>query len=832
MWDEPGDHSAMPINPSTLNTYGLFKKFWQTDEGTADGLAHRGLDEVTSQGADSLHAYALEHEADGTVSAPGSQKIDDTEKSVMRAILEHDHYGAFFELDARPKVLEKFGLTPADVHVTSSVHHPKDDGEITIPSGVSQFKPAQLASANVEKLPEFFAQEYASRKSYFEGTNVSPADRGLRALGLLKAYADALWSRGETELTEKVGHALLDAFEKMPHAKTFGSKDFSGSGWGAAQSLVLGQDPNELDNKFPKAGPTAETTYLSMNDQMAKPMSLVDQYRAAKGLPKAAEAYELKSPLGWMLGEEAGHTKRGNLDEKKAFGTSGLNWGTLLFPGDAEVAKLKPKTGFDFPIDCIDAFNNTVQARAAWGDRLEVVDDKGKKLSVEKVIEKDEGGKAVSWSAVFKDEAGAVVPNDKVLGLIKNKSGQVKGDGKASRSLDMWWWGFCDRNTAQRLYKSRFEVPQLDRDVIKVKVGDKTIEFPKADAQKILDADIPDLVTGESFTGFRFDDEPQTIKLKSGATFQGRVKDLALDSGPGVTRIKGDLIAIHDAPKRPLLGTLELETSAGSSESMDVRKLDRLEQNADGTVTAYAKDGWPKQVTGKLLTEVSWAKAEDVDGKKVLKQTEEMPVRGGFTIALVDGSTKRVAAAEVSQITGESQKDLRLSQYLVWVGQNQGMYATDGSTGIVVSNGMRWVNKIDIREETGDERPKWAPTGELQGIEGPLERQAGDKVLWVQGLYASNPASDPTSTNFAGWVQVSKSGRIVNEGFTSGQPDFGWGATGALDWTAKSSFNPYMDAELRLKLFVNGVKDPSVLEAKAAALNLPANWKSHLSPQT
>lgn len=819
-----------PINPSNLNNYGLFKKFWQTDEGTADGLAHRGLDEVTPQGADSLADYAMKHEADGTVSAAGAQKIDDTEKAVMKAILEHDHYGAFFELDARPKVIEKFGLPSAEVHPTPSVHHPKDEGTLTIPAKVSQFTPQQLASANPEKLPDFFAQEYASRKSYFEGANVSPADRGLRAIGLLKAYADALWSRGENENTEKIGHALLDAFEKMPHAKTFGAKDFSGTGWSAAQSLVLGQDPNKLENKFPKASPTAETTYLAMNDQMAKPMSLVDQYRAAKGLPKAAEAFELKSPLGWILGEEAGHTKRGNLDEKKAFSTSGLNWGTLLFPNDAEIAKLPPKTGFDFPIDCIDAFNNTVQARASWGDRLEVVDDKGKKLTVTKQIEKDASGKAVSWSATFADAAGNAVAPDKVLGLIKSKTGQIKGDGKASRSLDMWWWGFCDRNTAQRLHKSRFELPQLDRDVIKVKVGDKTIEFPKADAQKLIDADVPDLVTGESFTGFRFDDEPQTIKLKTGEAFQGRVKDLALDSGPGVTRLKGDLIAIHDAPKRPMLGTLEIESS-GSTESMDVRKLDRIEQHADGTVTAFAKDGWPKEIKGKLLTEVPWNKAETVDGKKVLKQTEDALVRGAFTVELVNGSTKRVHASEISQITGEAQKDMRLSQYMVWVGQNQGMYATDGSTGVVVSNGMRWVNKIDIREETGDERPKWAPSGDLQGIEGPLARQPGDKVLWVQGLYAHNTDSDPTSTNFAGWVQVSKSGRIVNEGFTSGQPDFGWGANGKLDWSAKSSFNPYMDAELRLKLFVNGVKDPAVLEAKAEALNLPKDWKKHLEPQ-
>jgi hypothetical protein len=104
-------------------------------------------------------------------------------------------------------------------------------------------------------------------------------------------------------------------------------------------------------------------------------------------------------------------------------------------------------------------------------------------------------------------------------------------------------------------------------------------------------------------------------------------------------------------------------------------------------------------------------------------------------------------------------------------------------------------------------------------------------MLFVQGLYGQNADSDPTSSAFSGWVQVSKSGRILNEGFVSGQPDFGWGAIGKLDWMAKSSFNPFVEPDLRLSLFVNGVKDQAKLEAMAAAGNLPSNWKSYLVPQ-
>jgi hypothetical protein len=139
--------------------------------------------------------------------------------------------------------------------------------------------------------------------------------------------------------------------------------------------------------------------------------------------------------------------------------------------------------------ELVEAYHDAVQARAEWGDKLEVVDQGGKKLKVEKQIDKDASGKAVSWSAVFKDASGAVVDPSTVTGLIKTASGKIKGDGKVTRSLDMWWWGFCDRNTAQRLYKSRYEIQQLDRENIKIKAGDKIISVPLDAAQKLLDDD-------------------------------------------------------------------------------------------------------------------------------------------------------------------------------------------------------------------------------------------------------------------------------------------------------------------------------------------------------
>jgi hypothetical protein len=197
-----------------------------------------------------------------------------------------------------------------------------------------------------------------------------------------------------------------------------------------------------------------------------------------------------------------------------------------------------------------------------------------------------------------------------------------------------------------------------------------------------------------------------------------------------------------------------------------------------------------------------------------------------------DQGEQMIATSEIVQIVGEMQKDLRLSQFMKWVSDNGGMYATDSSPGEVVSNGMRWVNKFDMDVRTGDDRPAWAPSGDLLGIQGKLERVPGDKITFVRGLFAYEPGREATSEAFEGWIHTDETGRIINEGFTSGQPDFGWSAKGPLDWTKESSFNPYMPPEMRVALFVNGVKERGAeLEALAKRMNLPANYKSYLVRQ-
>src|SRR5262245_41468441 len=106
---------AMPIDLRNLEQYrerqspwGLFNEFWHK-HGDHD-LSGGGLWEVTVEGAKKLGEFAKKHELSGTASARDHYVIDDDEKALMKAIIEHPHYGRFIEQDSRVKLIELFGL--------------------------------------------------------------------------------------------------------------------------------------------------------------------------------------------------------------------------------------------------------------------------------------------------------------------------------------------------------------------------------------------------------------------------------------------------------------------------------------------------------------------------------------------------------------------------------------------------------------------------------------------------------------------------------------------------------------------------------------------------
>lgn len=596
----------------------------------------------------------------------------------------------------------------------------------------------------------------------------------------------------------------------------------------ATLASILGMNVNSVKLSFPDAGPTHETSYLAMDGKMAEPMSYVDLYREALGLPKGAEAYEKGPVLGYMMGIESGHTKYGSFSEKQPFSTSGLNWGVLLFPGDAEVANLKVKPGFEFPIDVLKGFGTPVGAIAANGDRIVPQDKDGNALTAEKVIQRDASGNAVSWSAVFKNASGEEVNPADVIGLVKTSWGSTKGDGRVDGSINMGWWGFCDRNTAGRLYKSMFQIPNVDRDV-RIEVNGQIITIPKEHAQKLLDVDVSDMAGHTRFVGNRFNDEPAKIALAGGGNVTGKIKGMILRVDANATRTGGDNVTLRNLENHPIRGSIEIENNYGGKSLIDLQDVISISKDPESGKVEVELFNRSHKESGKLVTEISFAGAEHVDGKLVLQNTDDNPIIGDIHVDVGGGQTKTFKASAIRSISGEMEHEMKISEYLKFIEANHGMYATDNATGTIVSNGMRWLNRVDVTTHEGADAPEWAQ-GKVWGVNGPLTRKAGDKLVHVDGLYKSG-WGDGMNSAFKGWIQLDSQDRIINEGFISGEPDFGWAARGPLNWNARSSFNPHMTPELRLKLLVNGVSDLSKLEAAAERLNLPANWQDLRTPE-
>jgi hypothetical protein len=812
------------FEPSRFMQYPLFKMFWNQPSTAEGGLTNQGEFELSSAGVAKLKAFAESHDLDGRSTNAGA--ITEGERELVRYLLSHPHYGAFVEQHARPELQRAFGLPVDEVRPTVGVA-PVKVGDIDLPQNVSRHSAVELRGPLVQNLGNMFTAEYGDRRAYFEDPSVSTAERSRRVLGLFADYAGAVAYHGNVDFAEQGMQRLMDAVKQTPHWAELGAKDFNGAGWNVLESIALGLDANAFKTRFPDATTNVPVTYFSMNGNMAAPMSHVDRYRVALGQPTAAAAFEAKSVLGFIVGDESGHMKHAPLDERRPFATSGVNWGRLLFPNDAEIGRLAPKPGFEFPIDAIDAFGVAFNNNPAWGDRIVVTDAQGAELRVQREIQNGADGQPATWTARF-FRGDVEVPPDQVLGVIRNASGRTKGDGRAASTLDMSYWGYCNVNTAQGVYKPSYGIPQLTRSVVPVEVNGQIITFPTEAAQRILDADIESLIPRNAYAGFRFSGEPQDIRLKDGTTLRGVVLDYEHLPAMNTTRDGADRITVTATPESPFRGLITLTDGHGNAQRIDARNIVSITEGQDGAATIEYRysstNDWTNRTTGKLNATVDFTDLpQNAEGKRVWTPQTGRPIAGEMQIRLGDGTVRTVPASSVERISGETQSDVRPSQFVAMVSQMNGVYATDASRGLSVSNGARYVNGIETIVEQGSHRPDWAK-GPLNGIYGPLVRQEGDRMMYRRGEgggYAS----------FAMWHQLDKSGSIVNEGWLAGEPDFLWGATAPLDWSARSVWNPHMPPDLRLKLFVNGV-DEATLEARAKQLNLPANWRELRVPDS
>lgn len=816
------------FDPAKFTDYGMFKLFWDRRSTAAEGLTNQGEFELSLAGVEKLKAYALANDMMGRPEP--KQEVSSAARAFVRFLLDHPHYGAFIEQNARPELQRAFGLPVDAPHVVVG-QQPVKAGDIELLRGVSRHSPSELRGPLVKNLAAMFQAEYDARRDYFEDPNADVKEKSRRILGLYADYVSAIRFHGQLDTTEGALDLLTDKLTRTPFWMALGAQDFNGAGWSLVESIRLGLDPNTFKTSFPNATTSSPVTYFSMDGSLAGPMKRADDYREAMGMERRASDFEGKTVLNFMVGDESGHKKLGYFNEARPFATSGVNWGLLLFPNDSEIAKLKPKAGFEFPIDAVDAYGVAFNNNPAWGDRIMVVDANKRELRVERQIERGADGQAESWSAKFFQADGTEVPADKVLGLIVNASGRVKGDGAAAATLDMSYWGYCNVNTAQAVYKASYGIPQLDAPVVKVPVGNgRVIEVPTAEAQRILDADIESLVAMQAYEGFRFGRDPLTVRLTDGTTLVGSIESYQHEPGRRTVREGADVITVSATPDAPFPGTLGLTVNPGSTTRIDARLVVAVRELPEGKVEveyrSYPGYDYTTKATGTLTRPLSFEGMPTEGEQRVYRPSADQPLNGELAVRLGNGEVKVIPAEQVQSITGETQSDIRPSDFVAMVTMMNGVFATDASKGPSISNGARNINTLETVVEHGAHRPAWA-AGTLTGVYGPLVRQDGDRMLFRQG----SSTSGYSSVAFAVWHQLDAHGQIINEGWIKGEPDFLWGSIAPLDWQRPSIWNPHLPPDFRLKLLINGVQDVSKLEALAKPLNLPANWREYRAPE-
>ena len=189
--------------------------------------------------------------------------------------------------------------------------------------------------------------------------------------------------------------------------------------------------------------------------------------------------------------------------------------------------------------------------------------------------------------------------------------------------------------------------------------GGKTIAFPKERAQEIIDIDIPDIVTGETMCGFRFDDRPQRVTMKNGKSFEAQVSDAIWEATPNTYKVENDVedqVLLQNTPQRPFLGVIYMKRDGSEECAYDVKDIASLAKNADGTVTMKWRNDERSDTTGTLCTDVPWDLAVERDGKRVLEQGPSKPIHGVIDVTMRDGNVERIPCDDIQSVYGEMQR--------------------------------------------------------------------------------------------------------------------------------------------------------------------------------
>lgn len=629
-------------------------------------------------------------------SAKDGTGLSKTERRDLENILKQA--GDKFDADAKSALEGFLGIsTPTPPPVTPPVVN------------ISSKYAAGITDA--KQIPDTFAREMRERS----GELSKPED----AFKVFAEYGGKLKALAATatdpRAIDDIANKLLDAGRNSP-ARGYDAKDSDFDTRSDLWEAARGRDPNKFDVRDEETGKIWTTTYWPMGgrgdmDQAGDPnsnlwakkgpLAKIDDLLKARGMTNDAKAleFERKPALSWLIGsrDSGQFIPQSRLSEADAEMTTGID-----FDGDG---KLTPGVKVDFLSgDKFAAVANRDQLVPKATINGQVVEVRRDRLT------DAQGG--ISFKFFNKADGKELTPDQLKSVFYSNP---VSGDGKVDGTMDVSWWGSCDKVALAGI---------LFKEPLKPSVTIDGVTFTKQDMLGLLTVIADSQTSNTDFVGARYDKNPDILVLKDGTQLRGKfegVDDEVFRNATGMWRWEGDFMVITDPFKDD------------PNKSFNFRNL--------------------------------------------------------------DGTTRTVKSSEIRNMAREDASDMPALEFhntiLKWLSDGRPAVMDRDRGDHVWNYNFHGATLKSATELTGTQRPTKG------GYNGPVA--ADSKIVQYDMDVRLGDTNVPT--NYRYWVEMDKTGKPVNSGWLSDNPDFLWRPADFKNFTGPNPRNPFVKPELVKQIY-------------------------------
>ncbi|MCB9643292.1 MAG: hypothetical protein H6728_09475 [Myxococcales bacterium] len=458
-------------------------------------------------------------------------KITTTERGDLLAVL--NRLGDKFDGEARASLADALGVT---VSTPDPVTPPTPPTPQTPPKSVSSLLGNPRGITDISEFADKFRTDLEAAKAELVGhPGLNDDQKADRMFEFFKPYGEQFHRLSQHAGSVKTKEALA-AVEAQLKDVGFGAvlnKDDDKDGMSMAKEIMRGTDPKRFSavadtqtwttTYWPMAGSYRDADGDVDSHLWAKGGALdkLDQLNRDRGNTSGAKAleFERKPALNWLIGSnDKGHyIPDSNLRETDAERTTGVD-----FDGDGRISA-------NVKVDFLDSQGNfsAVNNRNNLVPKLE-----GETLSRKMVTENNET--SVKY---FRADGSEVTGSDRDRVVLTNPN----ADGKADKTMDVGWWGSCDKVALAGIL---FEQP------VKDSVTVDGVTFTKQDMLGLLTVLADSQANGTDFAGSRYDDRPDILVTKDGKQIQGKlITDGVEFETSDMWRWNGDYMVLNSVDK-------------------------------------------------------------------------------------------------------------------------------------------------------------------------------------------------------------------------------------------------------------------------------------------